>query len=246
MESPYLKELTSAPYSVATTEKRVVKIATTIAKHLPGEELVTMANAEPFIDYLCKNTKQPRSRVIEMLRRILPMKRDGVNLLRLAYAIANYFKYFDPLDISACPPYTGNPTIEAHAKIIGAKPVLTGKQVTVNITFMLMTSIFAGDIKTLQLSHIDADKLMSTIGLSRVAGRKDKPLPQELFGTYCTVTLGNKPNQVAVIKDVTATSSEKRVNKRLRKDRITKQCDESPSCATCCRTVKECPIACRY
>lgn len=246
MESPYLKELTSAPYSVATTEKRVVKVASTIAKHLPNEDIVNMTNAESFIDYLCKNTKQPRSRVIEMLRRILPMKRDGVNILRLSYAIVNYFKYFDPLDIFACPPYTGNPPIEAHAKIVGAVPVLTGKQVVVNITFLLMSSIFAGDIKTLQLSHRDADKLMGTLGLNRVNGCKDKPLPHELFGNYCTVTLGNKPNQVAVIKDIVASSSEKRVNKRLRKDRLTKRCDVSPNCAMCSMTVRECSIACKY
>lgn len=245
MQSPYRTTLKSTRYSVGSAENKAVQIATTITKHLPRPEL-TSANMEEFVEYLCKNTKHSRIRVVELLRRFLPMKIDGISLLRLSYAIDNYFKYFDPLDIEAAPPYIGTPEIKAHAKIVSAIPTVTGKAISVRVVFMLMTSIFAGDLKEITISLKDADKLSDTLGIKRITGYKCAPYPQDLFGCYCTVTIGNKPNQVAVVKEVIAETSEKRTNKSLRKDRLTHDCGNTNYCAFCEKTVRDCPLACRY
>lgn len=245
MESPYRKELTSTRYSVANAEKRAVQIATALSKQLPRPEL-TSANMEDFVNYLCKNTKHSRIRIVELLRRFMPMPIDGIHLLRLSYAIENYFKYFDPLDIEAAPPYIGTPELKAHAKIVSAIPAVTGKSISVRIVFMLMTSIFAGDMKEITISLKDAERLSDTIGIKRITGHKSAPYPHDLFGCYCTVTIGNKPNQVAVVKDITADNSEKKCNKRLRRDRLERDCGSTDYCAFCPKSVKECPLACKY
>lgn len=247
MQSPYQKTLTSAAYSVSKTEELAVKIAKQLCAYTKDKDVLNFSDSSELVSFLCTFSKHSSERVLELLKTLFPLEVNGVNLLRLSYAVLNYFKYFDKDDTTACPPYDGSTPITAHAKIIEALPYLVGNSVLhVRVKFMLMTSIFAGSVKELILNYADLNTLTTAIGMNRISGIKEKPYPQELFGNYCTVTLGNKPNKVAVIKNVSATPAEKKLNKRLRKDRAFHVCGSKEHCAFCKSGIRECALACRY
>lgn len=237
----------SKPYSVQRAETEAVRVAKVIAGHLPKETTLTSDNCLAFVDYLARVCDISYERALTMLGHFMPLKLDGLGVLRLALAIIHYLPIFDKDDIVREHRYDGVPKLWAHCKIMNTFPYTGKDSVRVRVVYLLMTSVLAGEYRLEDVSFEGSLRILRHIGMGKPRYCKEPLLPQELTGAYTYVLFGNKPNAACVPLVHEATSSEKKANKKLLRARLTVDCPRKPEggCAQCLIGKDQCGIACR-
>lgn len=209
--------------------------------------MLTGDNCLSFVEYLARVCDISYERALAMLGHFMPLKLDGIGVLRLALAILHYLPVFEKDDVVLEQRYDGVPKLWAHCKIINTFPYMGQNKVRVRIVYLLMTSVLAGEYRLEDVSFDESVRILRHIGMGKPKYCKEPLLPQELTGAYSYILFGNKPNAACVPLVHEVTSSEKKANKKLLRARLTVDCPKKPEggCSQCLIGRDQCGIACR-